>query len=140
MTVIAYKDGMLAADSGCYVGDLVPGSFTKLYRSKAGVLIGCAGTINDWLKFLAWFDRGGKGKRPRGDFEAIVVYPDGKAWLYDETIYPTRIRDKYYAIGVESGVATALGALHAGADAKSAVMAAVKHCTHAKGPVRVKQL
>lgn len=140
MTVIAYTKGVIATDSGYFVDELVPGSCDKIYKTRSGMLVGCAGDFDAANRFLAWLEKGGKGKHPRGNFEAIVVYPNGRVWLYDETEFPSRMRDKYCVIGAEAGVAAALGALFAGADAKTAVRASIRHSTHAKGPVRVKRL
>lgn len=133
MTTIAYRDGMIAADTATHWGGgVMQYDAHKIARNDAGDLAGAAGHNAAPYQFLEWFKGGEKGGRPEAgkdedgnsNLSGIIVRTDGSIWLYDsdgvEQLY-----SEYVAIG--SGKAVALGALYAGADAATAVMAAITH-------------
>lgn len=133
MTTIAYKNGVIAADSCVSLQTEAGGSrkfkCEKLYRktigkgrSKRQVIIALAGESFPGLMFLDWY---GSGKEPptqlidgQADFTALVLTNEG---LFEADAYcrPDKIIDQFYAVG--SGAKAALGAMHAGASAKRAV-------------------
>lgn len=133
MTTIAFRDGIMAADTQETQGESQL-RCKKLYRctSPKGrrVIIGTAGGSFSGMVYVDWFKEG--GDRPSvldnisndEDFHNLIW--DGKNlfevnWLWRPIKVPT---PKFFAIG--SGAPAALGALHMGASAKEAVNVAKK--------------
>lgn len=61
MTTIAYRDGMMAADSRAYAGNASPvGSKTKINRLKEGSLFACStsktGAMEQFVRLLNELD------------------------------------------------------------------------------------
>lgn len=140
MTVICFRAGQMAADSSCFVDDTAIHGMKKVHRIGGG-LVGCAGNVASIDAFVRWLRDGAiDGDYPLMEsLEAIVVDPRGRVSAYDDnSAEPIEVRAPYCAIG--SGRDFALGALHAGADARGAVRAAIKHHGPVKGPVRVYRL
>jgi len=122
----------MAADSRATVeGDDGGTSVTKcskLFRKKVGkkeVIIGTAGETGPGLIFLDWY---GSGKDAPlklidgdADFTCLVLTNEG-LFEYDKWCRGEEVLDKFYAIG--SGRKAAMGAMHAGAEAKHAVQIA----------------
>lgn len=133
MTTIAYRDGVIAADSRVTVHTEAGGGrkhlCTKLYRKSItegrktfDVIIGTAGEAFSALVFVDWY---GSGKPMPdvlrdlgGDFTCLILRPDG---LYEADIYcrPDKILEDFYAVG--SGSKEALAAMHCGKSAYDAV-------------------
>lgn len=132
MTVIAYRDGVMAADSR------VTGNFVttgiKLYRKNSRI-IGFAGDLHQALVFVDWyFDN--KQRKPdlanESDWYALVASSDGlEEW--NHALRPVQIMDRFYAIG--SGAEIAMGAMEAGASAKRAAEIACKRADGCGLPV-----
>jgi ATP-dependent protease HslVU (ClpYQ) peptidase subunit len=140
VTTIAWRRPIMAADSSCFVGDTHVLTMRKVWRVGGG-LVGCAGDVAEIFAFVRWLKDGAdKDDYPEmKNIEAIVVDPFGTARAYEgETSEPMVIRNEYCAIG--SGRDVALGAMFAGADARMAVRAAVRHTGQSKPPVRVYRL
>lgn len=133
MTTIAYRDGIIAADSRVTVHTEAGGArkhlCTKLYRKRItegrktfDVVIGTAGESFSALVFLDWY---GSGKPMPdalrdlgGDFTCLILRPDG---LYEADVYcrPEKIIEDFYAIG--SGSKEAMTAMRCGKSAVEAV-------------------
>lgn len=141
MTTIAYRDGVMAADSGCWIGDARHGWARKLARGPDGGLYGCAGNAAQVRAFLAWVDAGYVGVRPEPErekddgnsFIVLVAAPSGPLRLItargeEEHEAP------YFAIG--AGCVAAFGAMFAGATAETAIAAAIEHASGAMGQVQ----
>lgn len=135
MTTVAYRDGLMASDSSALVHETHVHPARKIWRVGGG-LVGMAGSLVHMPAFVRWLAEGADvGEYPDGDFDAIVVDPSGRVSMYEGAgPEPIVVREKYVAIG--SGAPVALGALAAGADARAAVKAAIKHTTGSKAPVR----
>jgi ATP-dependent protease HslVU (ClpYQ) peptidase subunit len=121
MTTIAYRDGVMAADSCEIWGGLKIAGSQKLYRVGEAV-IGVAGDSAAGNEFIAWYRAGmPKRKRPalkKGiEFYALVATPEGLAF-WDE-LAQDRINAPFFAIG--TGLKYAMGAMGAGATAITAV-------------------
>lgn len=158
MTVIAYREGILAADTLVVVGYakyLTAGrKVAALYRS--GSCIGLAAVAGDevesaaflrWADALVGADNGGAGAFSRGEAPCIGRPTDGgvsskgfiilhnapnTVLIYTHagmTRHPLGFRG-YFADG--AGAEVALGAMYAGCDAITAVRAAIAH-THGCG-------
>lgn len=152
MTTIAYRDGIIAADSRATYTSEAGGArivaCRKLYRKTIGkgrrqhdVIIGTAGESAPGLLFVEWF---GSGKEPPtklidgdADFEVLVVTKKG---IYTADKYCTleEIEEPYYAIG--SGSKAAFAAMDCGKSAKEAVRIAAKRDPYTGGPIRAMSL
>jgi ATP-dependent protease HslVU (ClpYQ) peptidase subunit len=130
MTVIVYRDGVMAADTRAWSGDSVPvGWKKKIRRLEDGRLVGCScpevGVPN---AFLDWIAAGApEDAKPKIDdnegLSGLVVDAQGQGWLYTANMQCSGpIHAPYFAIG--SGEKYALGALAMGATAEEAVQAA----------------
>lgn len=133
MTVIAYRDGVMAADTGAWLGDAVVRGFRKVARGPDGTLYGGCGSMARVCEFLTWVDGGCLGEMPlpqkeeagRSDFSVLIVRPDG---LVEVLCHEGRAifgAMPYMAIG--SCAEVCLGAMFAGGDAETAVAAALEH-------------
>jgi ATP-dependent protease HslVU (ClpYQ) peptidase subunit len=128
MTTIAYRDGVMAADSRAYGGDKVPiGEKVKIKRLADGTLIGASTTMvggAGWA--LAWYEAGCPVKA--GDsallpekFDLLVVKPNGEGYVAcNEAALTGPLQAPYFAIG--SGDEFALGAMAHGANAIQAAI------------------
>ncbi len=138
MTIIAYRDGVLAADSCVTDGFVTRGM--KLHR-KSGHIIGFCGDVAQALVFVDWFFNQKKNRRPdlasEAGWEAIVLNKDG-ATTWDRSLRPIPIDDQFYAIG--SGASLAMGAMEYGASAAEAVAIACKRDPYCRDPVVVYEL
>lgn len=144
MTTIAYRDGIMASDSGSWNGDACHGWARKLARGADGVLHGVLGNAAMCCAYLAWVDAGCQGEPPPNRSEE-----DGKASAYavvcalpnGDIRYLTAdgpeliVGAPYYAEG--AGAEVALGALFAGATAEQAIEAAKEHGPGAFGRVQL---
>lgn len=144
MTAIAYKDGVLAGDSGAFSGYRPASLATKVIKSPAGWLAGASGDTGKCEAFLRWVNGGMAEAAPSwpvkdGDgFEGLAVAPNGEVWLYDiNGDHALQLAD-FHAIGCCHEMLA--GAMAAGADPEQAVEIAIKHHVYAAGPVTVVKL
>jgi len=147
MTTIAYRDGVIAADTQETWDD---GSFTpckKIYRISSsdaeidGHIVALAGGSYSAEVFLEWYENGDWNDPPDlvnldadEDFEALVVKNDGTLWTCNRLFAFIPIKVDYFAMG--SGGKAALGAMAVGATADEAVRAAMKHDCYTGGKVQ----
>lgn len=143
MTTIAYKDGVMAADSRAYSGDSTPiGHKTKIHRLEDGSLIGvssCKPGVPE--TFIKWVREGANiDKTPNMvmDFLALHVKPtitgDAEITFYNSCFVAAGpVFGPYFSIG--SGEKYALGAFSMGADAVQAIQAACMHDAWSKEPI-----
>lgn len=135
MSVVAVRDGVIAADSNI-TGGGVKFSISKMLR-REDVAIGWTGTWVDGKIFAEWYFAGADLTNPpvyhcrerehdKPDFTAIVLRPEG--WEYwHEHLVPETSRDiamPFFTIG--AGAQAALAAMHMGATAIEAVEVACK--------------
>lgn len=144
MTIIAVKDGVMAADSGEFQGGLVtPASEPKIVRSKFGELFGGAGKLELIRMVRAWFLAGElEDRKPSlrdGDFSALILRHDGVAWRVDSTLIPYP-QGRMAVCGNDTAEAVVFGAMDAGADAARAVEIACERCAWVRGPVQVERV
>lgn len=145
MTTIAYKDGVLAADSKVTSDSVYAGTAIKLVKSKRYLLAAC-GNLNCVHEFLRWGKRGFKEeerhqlademKKTDVDFTGVSVDPNGMLYEYDGTTLPAPVRlvKGMYAIG--SGSEFALGAMAAGCSAREAIKIASLFDVNTGGKIR----
>lgn len=135
MTVIAFRDGVMAADSAVSLSGyhMSYGSVDKIV-SVNGWLAGAAGGLSHAQQFFRWI--GGSKRQPDwSKIQAIVVRPDGRIFEFDCFPDPIKIQSPY-GVAIGSGMNTAIAAMMAGADAITAVQitAALDH--ECGGPVK----
>lgn len=145
MTTIAYRAGIIAADSQVTYeaprdksgGSSRKHKCEKLFRKKAfgyPVIIATAGEVGPGMMFVDWY--GKKGKPPAAladtDFTCLVLDEDG-LWEFDSMCRAEKILDDFYAIG--TGAKAALGAMHMGATAIEAVQVARLIDPYTGGPI-----
>ena len=144
MTVIAYRDGIMAADGGTWSDSILCATDTRKIVRLDGRLVACCGQRPDIEAFVIWL-RSGAPSRDKpllnaakdGDFGAIVADADG-VWLADHSLRLYRAAGDYHVEGAHDGFLR--GALAAGATAEQAVRLAVRHCAYAAGNVQVESL
>lgn len=128
MTTVAYRDGVLAADSLISRCGNDAGRSTKVRRVGDLLVAGC-GTTSLIQRFISWVVGGMKGHPPTlqiGESTACVVaiHPDGWIVEWNGDHPPDMIRAPFAAWG--SGADIALGAMGFGASAREAVAVAAK--------------
>lgn len=141
MTTIAYRDGVIAADTLACSGNLAD-LFVAKIAARAGVLAGATGTSAMCMAFRDWFRRGMVGDPPspvnpadKDDGYTGVIFPGANVVLMWNDAGWLKAEAPYYAAG--SGREIALGALAVGASAEEAVRAASRHDTHTGGEITV---
>lgn len=137
MTTIAYRDGVLAADTLICESDRRVGRVVKIMR-RAGILAGVAGCLAHMQAFHSWFMGGMIGEPPamktgERTSDAIIVH-DGRILGLGELGWDV-MKANYYAIG--SGAGVALGAMASGATAEQAVQAAIELDVWSGGDITV---
>lgn len=132
MTTIAYRDGVLAADTLATSNGLRDDYGTKVWR-VGKVLVAAAGTRALCLKFREWVAAGMDGESPfaKGDGNGIVVSDAGIVCWSENGCWP--VGQPFYALG--SGYQVAMGAMEMGATAEDAVRAAIKWDTSSGGEI-----
>lgn len=140
MTVIAYRDGVMVADTEMSIGN-VKSRCVKIAK-KNGHLVGLSGTDCPPLAlFLAAFTKkDGEERKLLKDFKftGLVVTPKGEMQLWDASMTFEPLSTPFYAIGC--GGEVAMGAMEMGANARRAVMASIKWCANVSGPITVLRL
>lgn len=147
MSTIAYRDGVMAADSRAYAGGNVPlGRKTKIHYFDH-TLVGISCLIPGVAETLCTlFSKGFRfthrtleflGSPPTGDlgkFTVLIIDPRGRGYLMEDSLHVSGpIIAPYFAIG--SGAAFALGALHSGASATGAIQVAIECDVWSDAPI-----
>lgn len=145
MTVIAYKNGILACDSRIHTNYLIAGHTKKGFKSPDGWVGAGSGKATEVSELVQWGSKTKIGKKiepellPSGsDFTAILVSPQRTVYYVSDSFFTELIPEDYHAEG--EGASIALGAMHAGATAVQAVSAAIAHSAACGGPVQVYEL
>lgn len=152
MTTIAYRDGVLAADTLITENLRAIGNARKLFtlRSERGTVAwAVTGTLIAMREVDDWIVGGMVGRHPqmktsenacstavifasrKGEAQIVMITMDehGIDWMY---------APEYHAIG--SGAPLALGAMAAGATAQEAVVAACEVCIQSQLPAHVQMV
>lgn len=139
MTTVAFKDGILAADTIIGYGSFTNGNISKIHRvtmvddaeNRKQAMLAIAGAVWVLQPLIEWIESGaGQDDIPHSllhaakDFSCIMIDEDGTVWEFNNGYFiPCGV--EYHAIG--SGQQFALGAMAAGVGAPEAVAAAMKH-------------
>jgi ATP-dependent protease HslVU (ClpYQ) peptidase subunit len=145
MTTIAYRDGVMAADSRAYAGDSsLIGTKTKIHRLDDGTLFGSSSRTVGADAFLRrWVESGcappqSDGLKP-DTFEVLLVRKDGSVFYAHDNLELTGpLTCDFFAIG--SGDTYAKCAMLMGADAVRAVEIAGQLDVWTGGPTSVLHL
>ena len=145
MTIIAYRDGIMAADS-LIRNERVLGESKKIdevviHGEKC--LVATAGNVDKCELFRNWVINGMVDTpkldeiNEKDNFEAFIIGERGENQFvsYETTCIPCSIEAPFYAIG--SGSSIAIGAMERGATAKEAVEAAIKWSPDCGGRIYV---
>ena len=148
MTTIAYRNGVMAADTLANDGTLKVCCNSKkiLHVFTRFSLIGCAGYVSETEAFAEWLEGGMQpGEKPKvsENFDTIeVALPTaadpGVVHHWDDHLTPYRLDAEFYALG--NGGHFAMGAMAAGCSAEEAVKLAIEHTIHSGGEVQIMRL
>ena len=139
MTTIAYRNGVMAADSRAYSGGKLPiGSKVKIEKLEDGTLLGVSSiTPGGGEAVRQWYKEGCNKDNPfivPEKFSLLVVKPNGEVWFASDNLLLTGpLQAEYFAVG--SGEDFALGAMAAGAGPEAAVEIACQLDVWSDGPV-----
>ena len=131
----------MAADTLIVESDWsVGGHALKIVRGPDGSLGGAAGDSSACCEFLAWVEKGRKGKLKRRIFKdclGLVLTSDNEILNYGGPV-PDRMLGDWHAIG--SGTPWATAALGMGRTPEEAVKIACKHSVACAGEITVLNL
>lgn len=146
MTTIAYRDGIMAADSAVSNPDsgmLIGRTPNKVIRLPSGALYGSAGDLDDRLLLAMIFDVKTPDDLPdpvalseiKQSIDAIFVFPDRRVFAVstNERACATMLEGEFFALG--SGGDIAIGAMAAGASAYQAVEIACEWNSWTRPPI-----
>lgn len=134
LTTIAYRDGILAADSLAHEDGLRQGYIVKVGPTPDGGAWGLTGMAGHTALWRAWAC-GDRSADPPGfaeESDAILIEPDGRVRVWTEEKWE-ELEDTIYAWG--SGTALALGAMEHGATAEEAVACAIRRDMGSHGKI-----
>lgn len=144
MTAIAYRAGILAADTAGWSGGghvKVPTPL-KIVRLSDGGLVAACGAAEDCVWISGWLNSNRVSPQVtihREDgFDAIWIKPDGSIWRCSDRLEFYESPAEFHALG--AATTFMYGALHAGATAFMAVQLAIDHTDGAGGYVQVEHL
>lgn len=144
MTVITYRDGVMACDSAWSLDDTVVTRQNKITRFETGALYGAAGDSDDrtLVRLLAKVTRASEipsraalAEIPN-DIGALFVLPSGAVFMIDtgkDDPGMCPVRHPFATVG--SGKKLAFGAMAAGATAREAAAIAARYDLHCRTPV-----
>lgn len=140
MTTIAYRDGIMAADTATWdCNGVYFTRATKIIRLNNGRILGGAGSRSMLIRVACWAD--GNGDKPSPDDDVSVdrfmgiVAENDKFFYIDSSLVEMRQYGSFIAIG--SGRELALGAMAMGASAEDAVTVAIQFDCKSRGPVDI---
>lgn len=129
MTTVAYRAGVLAADSLSVIGETrVPERCQKVFYLANGGAVAIGGYYSCLLDFVRWLGTAAEGRDPGerpalGEHDFVVhLTAAGLVEVYEDGADAYRFDGTYMAWG--SGADIALGAMFEGASAEKAIKAA----------------
>lgn len=141
MSMIVYKDGVLAADTQSSVNDMIVSvTARKIHRLPDGSLLGYTGRVDRGQTFLRWAERGFEPSETppavdnEADFAGIVIGINGSIAIYHNDMSVLDGADiGWCALGVGFEFAFALHTL--GWTAEQIIAHAIIHCEGVGGTV-----
>lgn len=143
MTAVAYRDGILAADTAVWQGEMYVADVLKIRRLARGKRLfaacGPADVIEECIGYLeAVGDLGSPIPVPEDVFDAILVDENGARSVSARTFRVCGPCRPMMAIGPHAEFL--YGAMYAGASAEEAVKLAIQHGSCADGAVQVERI
>lgn len=145
MTIICYRDGVMAADTASVSNGLRMATVRKITRCDNGGLFAGAGTSVDCRLVSEWVRAGflpehkpDLTRTDDGDFGGIYVAPDGVVYRLQVNLIPIESPAEFHADGYNLEFAT--GAMAAGASAERAVELTIQYGQNVGGPIQVEHL
>lgn len=140
MTVIAYRDGIIASDSSVWLDDTFLYRTKKIFRMPNGSLCGFWGKARSCSALRQWLldPESVKASETKGGC-GMLIEPSGLIRMYYNGTTNEVISNNDYVAG-GAGCTVALGALFCGASAADAVRAAIHHDVYARAPVQTLRL
>lgn len=113
MTTIAYKSGILAADTQLTIDAHVKMICHKHTFLKDGSVIAVAGNVGTEEQFLRFLNTKKDPPMDKGvkKLGAIRVYPNGKVTFYDSSVEELPMEHSFHAVGIGHEFARAAMAL-----------------------------
>ena len=131
------RSGVMVCESKC-TSDTVWYPMTKIHRVH-GELVGIAGTLKEAQAWLRWYEKGGKGARPKAEcFTALILRKDGKLYEISSDGLDMEVERGFHGVG--SGGGYAVAAFLAGADPRRAVEIACEIDAASGGEIHVHTL
>lgn len=150
MTTIAYKNGVLAADSLINYGSFSNGEVNKIHvisvpeddgRRVRKAMMAVSGIVWVIEPLIEWIEGGASQDdiphcilAAAEQFSCIMIDDEGTVWEFNNGFF-IKCGVEYHSIG--SGQMFALGAMAAGIEAPEAVAAAMKHDKATGGAITV---
>ena len=137
--MIAYRDGVMAADSASWRGPvMVAADARKITRLADGTLIGCCGDVGEIGRVTAWLADQGRSRTPprtSPEFAALVVRPDGavEVWSGKPLESSPMSADGGVCIGMAEEFV--MGLLATGMSAADCVRVAIERVAYVGGSV-----
>jgi ATP-dependent protease HslVU (ClpYQ) peptidase subunit len=144
LTIVAYKDGVMASDGRISAGQSIESDTArKVHKLADGSLFGSAGNWASCVSMLKLLKKSLKDKKElpavvMRKLDALFVTPEKVLWYYDRGTWVKWDVVPYAAIG--SGADTANGAMDAGASAREAVAITCKRNVFCGGTIRTVEL
>lgn len=139
MTLIAYKDGIVCADSLCMLGHMrSPTPVVKLSRNSNGDILSVSGYACTFIGWSKWFIDGETGEKPwkhsdSDDPDEINIFrKNGCTECYTVSSTPMKLYVSQYAAGYHSLL---MGMMAAGLSAKDAVCLGIQMTNIADFPI-----
>lgn len=141
MTIICWKDGVLAADSLMLLGTCKAKTTVKKIRYEGdGQTFACTGTAAMFEPMIAWIKAGAKPAEVPKPSEKhadtrVLLFESGRCFSYQPNLPWPDEQFAPDAWGAEADFA--LGAMAAGATAEEAVQLAIENTNTVGGPVEI---
>ncbi|QIG71165.1 putative HslV family peptidase protein [Rhizobium phage RHph_TM39] len=132
MTTVAYRNGILAADSLINVSGTRVGKIVKVRRIN-DYLVGFSGDVACSMRFIRGFELSEFKYPVPSDMTALIVDRKNRVMRVEGGEFFEFLRTDYDSIG--SGFNFALGAMAHGANAVDAVKCAMKHDVYTGGRI-----
>lgn len=155
MTVITYRNGIMAADKGGRTNDCIRNNVRKIYKCPINKHLygfsGHADSMSDFIEYVVSDDSNkannaySSRKIPKdhnGEYSKFIVlvaqFKTGSVQLLTAFGTEDYTDESYVAVG--AGAEVAYGAMYAGASAVDAVHAAIAHSAYCRGTVFSREL
>ena len=128
MTVIAYRNGEMASDSGMFRADRLVGTTTKVWKLANGDLFGAAGDASDCAALKQWVEDGCNGLAPHHPdrpLTGMIVSHVDDAVYYVENGHAYEVKANFHAIGAGCDLAVGVMSVNPALGAVVAVHAAI---------------